>query len=399
VNLDLLYGILNLDFWGYVLVTFLMVQVTFMGVTLYLHRDATHRSLDLHPILRHFFRFWLWMSSGILTREWVAVHRKHHARCETPEDPHSPVIFGIKKVLLEGAELYQAAARDPEVVEKYGRGTPNDWIERNLYSRYRNAGIVAMVIVDLILFGVPGIIILAVQMLANPLMAAGVVNGIGHWWGYRNFECPDAARNIVPWGLLVAGEELHNNHHAFPSSAKFSVQRWEFDIGWLYIRVFQALGLARVIRVAPQAPAASTPDALRAPRKHVDLETVRAVIVNRMHVLRDYSRSVTIPVFREQMRVAGGNLSRRVKKLLVREPVLLDTNAQSKLQQILETNQALHTVHEFRERLRVLWSGANMSNESLLQHLKDWIAQAEASGIHVLQDFAARLRGYAMQPA
>jgi stearoyl-CoA desaturase (delta-9 desaturase) len=393
VNLDFLYGILNLNFWGYVLVTFVMIQITFMGVTLYLHRDATHRSLDLHPILRHFFRLWLWMSSGILTREWVAVHRKHHARCETPEDPHSPVVFGIKKVLLEGAELYQAAARDPEVVEKYGRGTPNDWIERNLYSRYRNAGIAAMLVIDLVLFGVPGIIVFAAQMLANPLMAAGVVNGIGHYWGYRNFECPDAARNISPWGLLIAGEELHNNHHAFPSSAKFSVQRWEFDIGWLYIRIFQVLGLAKVIRVAPQAPVVAKT------RAHVDLETVRAVIVNRMHVLRDYSRKVTIPVFREQMRVAGDSLSRRVKKLLVREPTLLDDTAQTKLQQVLANNQALQTVHEFRERLRVLWSGANMSNDKLLQHLREWIAQAEASGIKSLQDFAATLRGYALQSA
>jgi stearoyl-CoA desaturase (Delta-9 desaturase) len=392
VNLDFLYGILDLSFWGYVLVTFVMIQFTFMGVTLYLHRDATHRSLDLHPALRHIFRFWLWMSSGIVTREWVAVHRKHHARCETKDDPHSPVVHGLKKVLLEGAELYQVAARDPEVVEKFGRGTPNDWMERNVYLRHRNFGILAMVIIDLVLFGVPGIIIIAAQMLANPLMAAGVINGIGHYYGYRNFECPDAARNVMPWGFLVAGEELHNNHHAFPSSAKFSVQRWEFDIGWLYIRIFQAFGLAKVIRVAPspaQVPA----------RKHVDLETVRAVIVNRMHVLRDYTRSVTLPVFREQMLVAGGNMSRRVKKLLVREPVLLDVSAQSTLQQVLATNSTLNTVYDFRERLRVLWSGANMSNETLLEHLKDWIAQAEASGIAVLQDFAARLRGYAMQPA
>jgi len=393
VNLDFLYGILNLDFWGYVLVTFLMIQVTFMGVTLYLHRDACHRSLDLHPALRHFFRFWLWMTSGIVTKEWVAVHRKHHARCETPQDPHSPVVFGLKKVLLEGAELYQAQARNPETTEKFGRGTPDDWMERNVYLRYRNFGIVLMVVVDLLLFGVPGIIVLAMQMLANPLMAAGVINGIGHYYGYRNFECPDAARNIVPWGFLVAGEELHNNHHAFPSSAKFSIHRWEFDIGWLYIRIFQALGLARVIRVAP-APARV------AARKHVDLETVRAVIVNRMHVLREYTRSVTIPVFREQVLAAGGQLSRRVKKLLVREPVLLDQAAQSRLKEVLANNHTLQTVHDFRERLRVLWSGgANMSNETLLQHLKDWIAQAEASGIKVLQDFAASLRGYAMQPA
>lgn len=392
MNLDFLYGILNLNFWGYVLVTFLFVQVTFMGVTLYLHRDATHRSLDLHPALRHFFRFWLWMSSGIVTREWVAVHRKHHARCETEEDPHSPVVFGLKKVLLEGAELYQAQARNAETTEKYGRGTPDDWLERNVYLRHRNLGITAMLLVDLVLFGVPGIIVFAVQMLANPLMAAGVINGIGHYYGYRNFECPDAARNIVPWGLLVAGEELHNNHHAFPSSAKFSIQRWEFDIGWLYITVFKSLGLAKVLRVAP------APARLAASQKHVDLETVRAVIVNRMHVLADYTRHVTVPVFREQVLAAGGNLSRSVKKLLVREPVMLDSAAKSRLKEVLANNQALQTVHEFRERLRVLWSGGNMSNEKLLQHLKDWIAQAEASGIKVLQDFAVSLRGYAMQP-
>jgi stearoyl-CoA desaturase (delta-9 desaturase) len=240
VNLDFLYGILNLSFWSYVVVTFLMVQFTFMGVTLYLHRDATHRSLDLHPALRHVFRFWLWLTSGIVTREWVSVHRKHHARCETPDDPHSPVIFGLKKVLLEGAELYQVQARNPETQEKFGRGTPDDWMERNIYSRYRNGGITALFFIDLLLFGVPGIIVFAVQMMANPVMAAGVINGIGHYYGYRNFECPDAARNIVPWGLLVAGEELHNNHHAFPSSAKFSIYRWEFDIGWMYICVFRA---------------------------------------------------------------------------------------------------------------------------------------------------------------
>jgi stearoyl-CoA desaturase (delta-9 desaturase) len=391
VNLNFLYGILDLSFWGYVAVTFLMIQVTFMGVTLYLHRDATHRSLDLHPVLRHFFRFWLWTTSGIVTKEWVAVHRKHHARCETEEDPHSPVVFGLKKVLLEGAELYQVAARDPEVTEKFGRGTPDDWMERNVYLRHRNMGIVLLVVVDLLLFGVPGIIIIAAQMLANPLLAAGVVNGVGHYYGYRNFECPDAARNVVPWGLLLAGEELHNNHHAFPSSAKFSVQRWEFDTGWLYIRVFQALGLARVIRVAPSPVKVE-------PRVHIDLENVRAVIVNRMHVLRDYTRNVTLPVFREELRVAGDKLSSRVRKLLVREPALLDQQAQSRLKEVLASNQTLKTVHEFRERLAVMWSGANMSNEKLVQHLKECIAQAEASGIKGLQEFANTLRSYAMQP-
>jgi stearoyl-CoA desaturase (delta-9 desaturase) len=391
VNLDFLYGLLNLSFWGYVLAAFVSIQITFMGVTLYLHRDATHRSLDLHPALRHFFRFWLWMTSGIVTKEWVAVHRKHHARCETPEDPHSPVIFGLKKVLLEGAELYQAAARDPELREKFGRGTPDDWMERNVYFKYRNAGIVLLIVTDLLLFGIPGIIILSAQLLANPLLAAGIVNGVGHYYGYRNFECADAARNVVPWGFLLAGEELHNNHHAFPSSAKFSVQRWEFDIGWLYIRIFKALGLAKVLRVAPEPVKVE-------PRVHIDLENVRAVIVNRMHVLRDYTRNVTLPVFRQELSAAGGNLSGRVRKLLVREPALLDSHAQSRLSEVLASNQTLKTVHEFRERLAVMWSGANMSNEKLIQHLRDLIAQAEASGIKVLQDFANTLRSYATQP-
>jgi stearoyl-CoA desaturase (delta-9 desaturase) len=386
-----LYGILGLSFWGYVIVAICMVQFTIMGVTLYLHRDATHRSLDLHPALRHVFRLWLWMSSGMITKEWVSVHRKHHARCETPDDPHSPVIFGLKKVLLEGAELYQVQARNGDTLEKFGRGTPDDWLERNLYAKHRNLGIITMVILDLVLFGVPGIIIIAIQMLAMPLLAAGVINGLGHHTGYRNYECPDAATNVLPWGLIVGGEELHNNHHAFPSSAKFSSRSWEFDIGWMWIRMLSAVGLAKVLRVAPK-PAVD-------PASHVNLETVRAVIVNRMHVLRAYTSSVTLPVFKAELQAARGTLTRRVKTLLVRQPVLLDDKAHAKLNEVLASNQMLKTVHDFRERLQVLWSGGHMSNDKLLQHLKEWIAQAEASGIKALQDFAASLRGYAMQPA
>ena len=391
MNLDFLYGILGLSFWGYVIVAICMVQFTIMGVTLYLHRDATHRSLDLHPALRHVFRLWLWMSSGMITKEWVSVHRKHHARCETPDDPHSPVIFGLKKVLLEGAELYQVQARNGDTLEKFGRGTPDDWLERNLYSKYRNLGIITMVILDLVLFGVPGIIIIAIQMLAMPLLAAGVINGLGHHTGYRNYECPDAATNVLPWGFIVGGEELHNNHHAFPSSAKFSSRSWEFDIGWMWIRMLSAVGLAKVLRVAPK-PVVD-------PASHVNLETVRAVIVNRMHVLRAYTSSVTLPVFKAELQAARGNLTRRVKTLLVRQPVLLDDKSHAKLNEVLASNQMLKTVHDFRERLQVLWNGGHMSNDKLLQHLKEWIAQAEASGIKALQDFAASLRGYAMQPA
>jgi stearoyl-CoA desaturase (Delta-9 desaturase) len=393
MDVNFLYGLLDLTFWGYVLVAFLMVQVTIMGVTVYLHRDAAHRSLELHPALRHFFRFWIWASSGMLTREWVAVHRKHHSFSDSPGDPHSPVVFGLRKVLFEGYELYAPESRNPETLQKYGRGTPDDWIERHVYSRHRNFGIILMAVVDLVLFGVPGIIVFAVQMLAMPFLAAGIVNGVGHHSGYRNFECEDAARNITPWGLFLGGEELHNNHHAFPASAKFSVRRWEFDMGWLYIKVFQFLGLAKVTRVAPEPVKVE-------PRAYIDLDNLRAVIVNRMHVLREYSRKVTLPVLRaERARNASANLSAGVRRLLVRHPRLLDERATQRLNQVLDRHLALKTVHEFRERLQQLWNGAHASNERLLAHLKEWCGQAEHSGIKVLQDFATSLRSYALQPA
>ncbi len=392
--MEYLYGLLDLSFWGYVLATFIMIQITMMSVTLYLHRDQAHRALDLHPALRHFFRFWIFCTSGMLTKEWVAIHRKHHAYCETPDDPHSPVIYGIRKVLLEGAELYRAEKDNPETLEKFGRGTPDDWLEKNFYLRFPYSGIVLMVVADLLLFGVPGIIIIAIQMLSMPLFAAGVINGLGHYSGYRNFECDDAATNIDPWGVLIGGEELHNNHHAFPSSAKFSVRRWEFDIGWLYICLFQVLGLAKVKKVAPK-PVLQSP-----PSTQIDLENLRAIIVNRMHVLRDYTKQVTLPVFRNEKAIAAGNAAlRKARKLLVRQPMLLDESAKNRLSELLSDNAALETVHEFRERLRQLWSGANVSNENLLAQLKEWCAEAEASGIKVLEEFAARLRSYQMAPA
>ena len=392
--MDYLYGLLNLSFWGYVLAACILVQITMMAVTLYLHRDQAHRSLDLHPVLRHFFRFWIWATSGMLTREWVAVHRKHHAYCETERDPHSPKIHGLRKVLTEGAELYQAEKDKPETLDKFGRGTPDDWIERNVYLRFPHAGIVLTVVADLLLFGVPGIIIIAVQMAAMPVFAAGVINGLGHHSGYRNFECDDAATNLLPWGVLIGGEELHNNHHAFPTSAKFSVRPWEFDIGWMYISIFRMLGLAKVRKVAPKPVLAE-----RLPETP-DQDNLKAIIVNRMHVLRDYTRQVTLPVLRREKAVAAGDrMLRRARKLLVRHPALLDETARERLQVVLAESAALQTVHEFRERLQALWNGANVSNERLLKQLRDWCAEAEASGIQVLEDFAARLRGYQLAAA
>lgn len=392
--MDYLYGLLSLSFWGYVLTTVVMLQITMMSVTLYLHRDQAHRAIDLHPVLRHFFRFWIWCTSGMLTREWIAVHRKHHAFCETPDDPHSPQVYGLRKVLLEGAELYRDEKNNRETVEKFGRGAPNDWIERNIYLRFPYAGILLLIVTDLLLFGVPGIIIIAVQLSSMPVFAAGVINGLGHYTGYRNFECDDAATNIVPIAVLVGGEELHNNHHAFPTSAKFSVRRWEFDIGWLYICLLRAVGLAKVKKVAPRPVLHAEPDQL------LEIDNLRAIIVNRMHVLRDYTRQVTLPVLKKERAIAAGNSAlRKARKLLVRQPGLLDENARNRLREVLSDNAALETVHEFRERLRELWSGANVSNERLLAQLREWCAEAEASGIQVLEEFAERLRSYQLATA
>jgi stearoyl-CoA desaturase (delta-9 desaturase) len=394
VNLDFLYGVLQLGPWGYVISGIVLLQVTIMAVTLYLHRDAAHRSLDLHPVLRHFFRCWIWLTSGQITREWVAVHRKHHAFSDRPGDPHSPVVFGIRKVLFEGYELYRPESRNPETHAKFGADTVNDWVERNVYSRYRNLGIVFLVGAYLVLFGVPGIILIAVQLAAMPVLAAGVINGLGHYSGYRNYECDNAARNIVPWGLLIGGEELHNNHHAFPTSAKFSTQRWEFDIGWLYIKIFAALRLARVRRVAPQP-------VLAPERRKVDLETVRAVITNRMHVLREYKKLVTLPVLKQEWarRMPSLSLRRAARKLLTRHPALLDGQANKRLAAILAESQILDRVHTYRDRLRQLWENRQGSNERLIASLKEWCAEAEASGIKALEEFARRLSSYCMAPA
>lgn len=392
--MDYMYGVLNLSAWGYVIVTLVMLQITMMAVTLYLHRDQAHRAIDLHPVLRHFFRFWIWCTSGMLTREWVAVHRKHHAYCETKGDPHSPQIYGLKKVLFEGAELYQVEKDNRETVEKFGRGAPDDWLEKNIYLRVPFGGILLLVITELLLFGVPGIIIIAIQMSSMPLFAAGIINGLGHHSGYRNFECDDASTNLVPWAFLIGGEELHNNHHAFPTSAKFSVRRWEFDIGWLYITIFRKLGIAKVNKIAPRPVLQEKPDS------SIDIDNLRAIIINRMHVLRDYTKQVTVPVFKKEKALAVGNKAfHRAKKLLVRRPMLLDENAKLRLGKLLEHNDALQTVHEFREKLSELWCGANVSNERLLAQLREWCAEAEASGIKVLEDFAERLRSYQLAPA
>jgi stearoyl-CoA desaturase (delta-9 desaturase) len=388
-----LFGLLDLSFWGLAAAAFIMVQISMAGVTLYLHRDQAHRAIDLHPVIRHFFRLWIYMTSGMITRDWVAVHRKHHAMVEREGDPHSPVVFGLGKVLKEGAELYAVEAAKSETLDKYGRGCPDDWLERNFYERYRNVGLASMLLIDLALFGVAGITIWAIQMLAMPVCAAGIINGLGHARGYRNFESDDASTNMTPIAVLIGGEELHNNHHAFPTSAKFSVRWWEFDIGWFYISILSRLGLCKVRRVAQVPVLASSP-------RTVDMETLKAVLQHRMHVFRDFSRQVMLPVLQNEIRANRMQTALgKARRVLMRRPQLLDDAALARRSRLLADNAALRTVHEYREQLQSLWEQANVSNEALVRHLRDWCARAEASGIRALQDFSAQLRGYIPQTA
>lgn len=388
-------GLLDLGWGGVAIVTLVFTHITIAAVTIYLHRHSAHRAVDLHPIVSHFFRFWLWLTTGQETKAWTAIHRKHHARCETAEDPHSPQVLGIRKVLLEGAELYRKEAKNKETMEKYGFGTPDDWLERNLYEKHSRWGLVAMLGINVVLFGPIGLTVWAVQMAWMPVFAAGIVNGIGHYWGYRNYETEDAATNIVPWGILIGGEELHNNHHAFPSSAKLSSRPWEFDIGWLYIRILAALNLATVKKVAPKP-------VLVPGKTGVDAETVKAIMVNRMHVLASYARDVIKPTFKAELQHADDSwrhLLKSSRRLLVRDERLIDDRAKGRLIVVLNQSSALQTVYDYKVQLQALWQrSSHLGSNELVAGLQDWCRQAEASGIKSLRDFAARLQSYALHP-
>jgi stearoyl-CoA desaturase (delta-9 desaturase) len=387
------YGLANLSVTGYVVVTLLWLHATMMAVTLYYHRDQAHRSVDLHPVIRHICRFWLWLNTGSSTREWVAVHRKHHAHCEKEGDPHSPRLFGLKRVLLEGAELYRVAARDRETLEKYAKGTPNDWLENNLYHHPVRSyfGIALLVVTDLVLFGVPGIIMIALQLSNMPFMAAGIINGLCHAKGYRNFETDDASTNLWPLGLLVAGEELHNNHHAFPTSARFSMRRHEVDMGWLHLKVLVWLGLAKIRRVA------TTPELEATSRANTEIDDLRAIIVNRMHVLRHYTYNVTLPVLRREIESLGDNanaLLRRTRHQLTWQPEMLDEQSRQGLAELAARHPRFQTVLQFRNELKQLWEGAHTSNERLLAEFREWCTRAEQSGIQGLQEFVSYLKSF-----
>jgi stearoyl-CoA desaturase (delta-9 desaturase) len=388
----MVFGFLNLSFWGYVLAIVALTQITIAAVTIYLHRNQTHRALTLHPSISHFFRLWLWLTTGMVTADWVAIHRKHHATTDVDGDPHSPVVLGIKKVFWQGAELYRTARKDRDMVSKYSHGTPDDWVERNLYSRHSAKGIVVMLLMDLFFFGVPGLTVWAIQMMWIPVFAAGVINGIGHHWGYRNFECLDAATNIIPWGFWIGGEELHNNHHTFASSAKFSVKWWEFDIGWMYISILSFLGLAKVKKLPPKL-------AREEGKLQVDIDTVKAVISNRFQVMSQYYKIVIRPILKHE-KIYGietkedKKLFQRAGTLLRRENKLLTPKAKGRLQQLLEAREQLRVVYNYKQSLQNVWLKTASSQKELIEALQQWCRQAEESGLEVLRQFAQQLKGY-----
>ena len=387
------HGLVHASLGAMVLYLLVVTQLTILSVTLYLHRSQAHRGVDFHPAIAHFFRFWAWLTTAMVTKQWVAVHRKHHAKVETEEDPHSPMIFGIRRVFWQGVELYRVAASDKATEEKYGRGTPDDWIERNLYARFPDAGPTLLALLSIALFGFWGLAIWAIQMLWIPFWAAGFVNGLGHWWGYRNFESSDTSTNLSPWGLWIGGEELHNNHHAFPSSAKFALRRFEVDIGWVVIRLLAALRLARVLRVAPSLDVR--------PNVHLpDSETLRAVLTHRFHALTDYYRQVIVPTLKDEAALASERVRAvpaKLRRALADGGRWLDGEGRQRLQALIEHRPTLGTVVEYRARL--LAALDQRVPEQALRNLQQWVREAEASGIAVLQQYAARLKAYALPVA
>ena len=386
-------GLLHFSGWQLLAYTLVVTHITIAAVTIFLHRAQAHRALDLGPVPSHFFRFWLWLTTGMVTKEWVAIHRKHHAKCETVDDPHSPITRGIDTVLLRGAELYRAEAKVEETLRKYGHNTPDDWIERHVYSGHSAMGVSLLLIANVLMFGGWGLTIWAVQMLWIPIWAAGVINGIGHYVGYRNFEAPDASTNISPWGILIGGEELHNNHHTYATSAKFSVKPYEFDIGWAYIRALQALGWAKVRKTAPQLVLGSV-------KAQADAKTLELIIANRYELMADYAKELRRACAAELGRLkqegaakgaAWTNL-RLAERWLHRDADRIPCNVREQIDAALAGSPALQKLVSMREELRQLWTRTNVSAEQLVTDLQDWCRRAEASGIAALRDFSVQLR-------
>ena len=385
----LAHGVWDLAAWQIILITLALTHVTMISVTVFLHRHQAHRALDLHPIASHFFRLWLWLTTGQVTKEWAAIHRKHHAKCEQADDPHSPHVYGIKKVLTQGAELYRAESKNKETMSRFGHGTPDDWIERNLYTRFSWQGVGVMMVIDLTLFGAAGLAVWAVQMAWTPIFAAGIVNGAAHFWGYRNFEAPDASTNISPWGIIIAGEELHNNHHTYPTSAKLSVKPYEFDIGWMYITIMQAVGLAKVKKTPPKLAYGDI-------KPVADEKTLEALIANRYEIMAGYARGVQGALKHElevlKARSADATVIKAANRWLHRDADKVPATAVPHLEQARAASPTLDKLVVMREELRQLWLNTSHSREQLLVDLQAWCHRAEESGIAALREFSMKLR-------
>ena len=385
----LAYGLTRANWWQLIVITLVFTHITIASVTIYLHRHQAHRSLDLHPIVSHFFRFWLWLTTGQVTKEWAAIHRKHHAKCEQAEDPHSPHVHGIKTVLLTGAELYRKESKNLETLARYGHGTPDDWIERNLYTRFSWQGVALMMVINVTLFGVAGMSVWAVQMAWIPITAAGIINGAAHYWGYRNFEATDASTNISPWGILIGGEELHNNHHTYPTSAKLSVKPYEFDIGWMYIRMMEMVGLATVKKTPPKMAFGDL-------RAVADEKTLEAIIANRYEVMAGYAREMRSACKREmqalQSRSGDVAVMAAARRWLHRDESKVPASVKPQLAQVRAEHPVLDKMVTMREELRALWSSTTSTREQLAADLQAWCHRAEESGIAALREFSIRLR-------
>jgi len=383
------YGLLHFSGWQVFIVTMVFTHITIASVTIYLHRHSAHRALDLHPIASHFFRFWLWLTTAQVTKEWTAIHRKHHAKCEQADDPHSPHVHGIKTVLFTGAELYRKEAENLETLERFGHGTPNDWIERNLYTPHSVWGVALMLIIDLALFGALGLTVWAVQMMWIPVTAAGIINGAAHYWGYRNFEAPDASTNISPWGIIIGGEELHNNHHTYPTSAKLSVKPYEFDIGWMYITIMSALGLAKVKKTPPKAAYGDV-------RPVADEKTLEALIANRYEIMATYAKGVRQAARDEleamKARSADAAVLQAAKRWMHRDGEKVPAAAAPQLAQARAASPVLDKMVTMREELRQMWLNTHVSREQLTKDLQGWCHRAEESGIAALREFSMKLR-------
>ena len=382
-------GLLNFAWWQTILFTLVTTHITIAAVTLYLHRVQAHRALELHPVISHFFRFWLWLNTGMVTKEWASIHRKHHAKCETTDDPHSPQTRGIDEVLWRGSELYRIESRNKETLEKYGHGTPDDWIERHLYTKHSVMGVALLMVIDLALFGSAGLAVWAVQTAWIPFTAAGIINGLAHYWGYRNFEAPDASRNLTPWGILIGGEELHNNHHTYPTSAKFSVKPYEFDIGWMYIRILEVFGLAKAKKTVPIMTMGEV-------KPVADEKTLEAVIAHRYQVMANYAREMQLACQQEMatLKTKGADLSvlQTAKRWLHRDADQVPATAQAHLQLARSAHPILDKMVTMREELRQVWISTNISREQLARDLQLWCQRAEASGIAALSGFSYKLK-------